>query len=318
MVDANSVIFITTHADPGNSTAEAGQPARQRKRKGSLAAELDPLLTPRRAPGQPGRPKGSENHEWTPEADRTLIELCEKWGPTKAKQIMCRKLQEFGLVDGMARPDTLRKAVEHRMSKLRLPTGQPRKTPAGRTAKRWTEAQITALLGALGADATIESVAARTGHTVKSVHAKLARLDYQVHEVSGFAVFTVDQLSALLQVTPRQVRRWKEKGLLETKDRRVTERDLGQFLKEHADGIPFEGLPRETQIYLVDLGYPCAESAEFRKNVREILDGVGRQRQHRRKAGATVETADRKARDRETAEGPADENSLSAGQSASE
>jgi hypothetical protein len=47
--------------------------------------------------------------------------------------------------------------------------------------------------------------------------------------------------------------------------------------------VPFESLPRETQIYLVDLGYPCAESANFRKNVREILDGVGRQRQHRRK-----------------------------------
>ena len=289
MVEPGSVISSTIQKDAAQpSAAEGIQPARQRKKKGSLAAELDPLLTPRLAPGQPGRPKGSANHEWTPEADRTLIELCEKWGPTKAKQIMCRKLQELGLVDGVARPDTLRKAVEHRMSKLGLPTGQPRKTPAGRTAKRWTEAQITALLGALGADATIESVAARTGHTVKSVHAKLARLDYQVHEVSGFAVFTVDQLSALLQVTPRQVRRWKEKGLLETKDRRVTERDLGQFLREHADGIPFEGLPRETQIYLVDLGYPCAESAKFRKNVREILDGVGRQRQHRRKARARV------------------------------
>ena len=258
MSESTPVMFSTFQKEEVQSAAADGtQPVRQRKKKGSLAAELDPLLTPRLAPGQPGRPKGSANHEWTPEADRTLIELFEKWGPTKAKQIMCRKLQELGLVDGVARPDTLRKAVEHRMSKLGLPTGHPRKTPAGRTAKRWTEAQITVLLGALGADATIESVAARTGHTVKSVHAKLARLDYQVHEVSGFAVFTVDQLSALLQVTPRQVRRWKEKGLLETKDRRVTERDLGQFLREHAGGIPFESLPRETQIYLVDLGYRC-------------------------------------------------------------
>jgi hypothetical protein len=315
MADSSSVIFNTTHT--GHTAGEAGQPTRQRKKKGSLAAELDPLLTPRLAPGQPGRPKGSANHEWTPEADRTLIELCEKWGPTKAKQIMCRKLQEFDLVEGMARPDTLRKAVERRMSKLGLPRGQPRKPPTGRTAKRWTEGQITALLGALGADATIESVAARTGHTVKSVHAKLARLDYSVHEVSGFAVFTVDQLSALLRVTPRQVRRWKEKGLLPTQGRRVTERDLGHFLREHAGGVPFESLPRETQIYLVDLGYPCAESAKFRKNVREILDGVGRQRQHRRKKGTRGLVGDGNAADHEAAGDSANETSLSAGQSGS-
>jgi hypothetical protein len=246
-----------------------------------------------------------------------LTKLCEKWGPTKAKQIMCRKLQEIGLVDGMVRPDTLRKAVERRMSKLGLPTGQPRKTPTGRTAKRWTEGQITTLLGALGADATIESVAARTGHTVKSVHAKLARLDYSVHEVSGFAVFTVDQLSALLQVTPRRVRRWKEEGSLRTQGRRVTEHDLGQFLREHAGGIPFESLPRETQIYLVDLGYPCAESAKFRKNVREILDGVGRQRQHRRKKGTRGLIGDGNAANHEAAGDSANETSLSAGQSGS-
>ena len=128
MVQPGSVISSTIQKDAAHpSAAEGIQPARQRKKKGSLAAELDPLLTPRLAPGQPGRPKGSANHEWTPEADRTLTELCEKWGPTKAKQIMCRKLQDLGLVDGVARSDTLRKAVEHRMSKLGLPTGQPRK-----------------------------------------------------------------------------------------------------------------------------------------------------------------------------------------------
>lgn len=310
MADPNSVMFSTFQSDTAQSAAAAGtQPVRKRKKKGSLAAELDPLLAPRLAPGEPGRPKGSPNHEWTPEADRALTDLCEKWGPTKAKQIMCRKLQELGLADEMARPDTLRKAVEHRMAKLGLPTGQPRRRPATRTSKRWTESQITTLLGSLGADATIESVAARTGHTVKSVQAKLARLDYRAHEVPGFAVFTVDQLSALLQVTPRQVRRWKEKGWLQTKGRQITERDLAQYLREHAGGITFENLPRETQVYLVDLGYPCAESATFRKNVREILDGVGRQRKHRRRGRSSNEVP---------AESPPNETSLSAGQSASE
>ena len=93
-----------------------------------------------------------------------------------------------------------------------------------------------------------------------------------MHEIAGFAIFTVDQISTLLNVTPRQIRRWKEKGWLQTKDRRITERDLGEFLREHADGIDYESLNRETQIYLVDLGYPCAEiggvSQECKANPR--------------------------------------------------
>jgi hypothetical protein len=284
MLESDSVTFSTQEA----TAAPAGnRPTRARKKKGSLGATLDPLLVPRLSPGQPGRPKGSANYEWTAEADGLLADLCQKWGPTKAKHIIQRRLQEFRIGDSEIRPDSIRRAVERRMAKLGLPTGRQRRPQTSRTAKRWTDAQITALLGALGADATIESVAARTGHTVKSVHAKLARLDYRGHEVSGFAVYTVDQVSSLLHATPRQIRRWKEKGWLETKDRRITERALGRFLRAHADVITFATLPRDAQVYLVDLGYPCAESATFRKNVKEILDSVGRQRKHRRKANAS-------------------------------
>ena len=314
----SSVIASTQPAVASEQLVNVGsKQVRQRKKKGSLAAELDPLLKPRLAPGHPGRPKGSANYKWTPDADRTLVELCKRLGPTKAKPIMQRKLLELGMADRGARPDTVRKAIEYRMAKLELPTGRPRRVPAGRTAKRWTEGQTSALLGALGADATIESIAARTGHSVKSVHAKLARLNYSVHEVPGFAVFTIDQVSALLNVTPRQVRRWKEKGWLQTKDRRITERDLGRFLREHADGIAYEGLNRETQIYLVDLGYPGAESVKFRKNVREVLDSVGRQRKHRRKVrsggGVLGDNVDEVPAVDSTSE-----TSLSAGQSTSE
>jgi hypothetical protein len=316
MAKTSSVIFHTNQADEADS--ETAGTSRARKKKGSLATKLDPLLTPRFASGRPGRPKGLANYEWTSEADRMLMDLCEKWGPTKAKHLMQRKLVELGIVGAGARPDTLRKAVEHRMAKLGLPTGQPRKTSADRATKRWTEGQTAALLGSLGADATIESVAVRTGHTVKSVLAKLARLGYRVHEVPGFAVFTIDQLSALLHVTLRQVRRWKEKGWLQSKDRRITERDLGQFLREHADGVDFESLPRETQVYLVDLGYPCEESANFRKNVREILDSVGRQRKYRRKSRASGEDGQGGQADEDAADESAGETSLIGDQHASE
>jgi hypothetical protein len=71
---------------------------------------------------------------------------------------------------------------------------------------------------------------------------------------------------------------------METKDRRITEECLGQFLRAHPDQIQFDSLPREDQIFLVDLGFPCREAATFKKNVREILDGIGRQRKPRRLA----------------------------------
>ena len=293
MLDPGPVRINTLDTRSAERSAAAEvQQAPQRKKKGSLAAQLDPLLQPRRAPGRPGRPQGATNYKWTPDADRMLIELSDKWGPTKAKPIMQRKLLELGVADGEARPDTLRKAVEHRMVKLGLPTGNPRKAPTSRTSKRWTEAQITALLGALGADATIESVAIRTGHSVKSVHAKLARLNYNVHEVFGCTVFTADQVADLLKVTPRQVRRWKEKGWLQTKGRRISERELGDFLCCHPEGIRYDELNRETQIYLVDIGYPGSKSVEFRKNVRQILDSVGRQRKYRRKVRANDESTE--------------------------
>ena len=96
MLDSDSVTFSTQEATappPGN------QPTRARKKKGSLGATMDPLLVPRLSPGQPGRPKGSANYEWTAEADGLLADLCQKWGPTKAKHIIQRRLQEFRIGD---------------------------------------------------------------------------------------------------------------------------------------------------------------------------------------------------------------------------
>jgi hypothetical protein len=222
--------------------------------------------------------------------------LCASRGAATAKHIIGRKIQEERLTGTDPRPDSVRKAVEYRMAKLGLSTGQKRMQPDSRQARRWTESETTALLGALGADATIGSIAARTGHPVKSVRAKLARLQYQVNEIHGYAEFTVGELADRIHVTPRKIRRWKEKGWLQTKDRRITEACLEQFLREHAQQIPFENLTREEQVYLIDLGYPCPEQKTFRRNVKEILDSVGRQRKTRRPArrrAASSRTASR-------------------------
>ena len=265
-----------------SSMADDIQPDHAPKKRGNLAATLDPLLEPRLAPGQPGRPRGVGNYDWTPESDGLLIEMCLKWDAAKAKRVIGRRIQEGRPTEAAPRPDSVRKAVERRMAQLGITTGQKRRKPDMRKPKTWTASQTTALLGALGGDASIESIAARTGHSVKSVRAKIARLEHTVDEIRGFKVFTSDDLATRLHVTPRQIRRWKERGWLETKDHRISEECLRRFLRAHPDRIPFDSLPREDQVFLVDLGFPSPEAAAFKKNVREILDGLGRQRQPRR------------------------------------
>jgi len=266
-----------------NSTTDDIQRSFVPKKRGNLAVTLDPLLEPRLATGKPGRPKGVRNYEWTPESDKLLMELCAKWSAAKAKRLMGLRIQESRSAEAAPRPDSVRKVVERRIARLGISAGQKRSQPKMRKVIPWTKSQTSALLGALGADATIESIAVRAGHSVKAVRAKIARLDYQLHELHGFATFTVSTLAALLRVTPRQIRRWKERGWLETKDHRITEECLGKFLRGHSDRIPFDRLPPENKVYLVDLGFPSAEAATFKKNVREILDGIGRQRNPRRR-----------------------------------
>src|ERR1039458_6074771 len=93
-----------------SSMADDIQPDHAPKKRGNLAATLDPLMEPRLAAGQPGRPMGVGNYEWTPEADGLLIEMCEKWDAAKAKRMMGRRIQEGRPTEAAPRPDSVRKA----------------------------------------------------------------------------------------------------------------------------------------------------------------------------------------------------------------
>lgn len=272
----------TTSQMAGNQDADDSTSNRVSKKRGNLAATLDQMLEPRLPPGKPGRPKGTSNYEWTPETDNLLAELCARSGTTKAKRLIGRRIQEDRPAGAVPRPDSVRKAVERRMAKLGICDGQKRSKPDTRDVKPWTECQTKTLLGALGADANIKSIAIRTGHSVKSVRAKIARLDYNVDEIPGATVYTADTLAQLLHVTPRQIRRWRQRGWLGTKDRRITAQCVKEFLRAHPDRIAYDSLPREAQIALIDLGFPSRDAEDFKKSVREILDGIGRQRKPRR------------------------------------
>ena len=271
----------------------AGEPP-EKATGGRLVETLDQLLEPRVAPGKPGRPAGAGNYEWTPEMDKALRELLARYDRdtapggwlAKAKNITAKRLMELCPHKSAPRKDSLRRAVERHMVFLGLSTGNPRKkaepNPAERTKKApkeksssgaWTQHEICALLGTIGGDLMNETLVERTHHSPKACYAKLYRLGHTVNELRSGA-FTVDEVAEMFQVTTRRVRTWKEKGWLKTTRRRVTDKDLVAFIKEHHELIAFDALPLKVRTFLIDLGYPAKEASRFKANVKAILETV--------------------------------------------
>ena len=261
---------------------------------GRLGETLDKILEPRVAPGKPGRPEGAGNYEWTPAMDKALRELLARYdrGGTAppggwlayAKRVMAKRLMELYPRGSKPRKDSLRRAVERRMVFLGLSTaGNPSKkaqfNPAEKTAPKevssgaWTPGEICALLGTLGGDLISETLVERTHRSVKACYAKLYRLGHTVNELRSGA-FTVDEVAEMFQVTTRRVRTWKEKGWLKMTRRRVTDKDLVAFIKEHHKLIAFDALPLKVRTFLIDLGYPAKEASRFKANVKAILETV--------------------------------------------
>lgn len=292
-VEAAACLEVKMMATSGgwNFGPEAGAPVKKEKKRGDLAKTLDPLLKPRVCGGNAGRPPGAVNYTWTAADDEALRDLCGRYSPAKVKQVFAKRLSSTER-EVTVSPDALRKAVERRMEKLGLKTGRPRATPRPRVVKRWTAPQVAALLGSIGEDASLETIAARTQHSVAAVRAKMARLDYEIGELAPGVSYTVAELAVFLMVSPRMVRRWREKQWLQTNRRRITENCLQAFVRAHPDQISFERLPQETQLYLIDLGYPSTKIRTLRANVRSIVEGIGRDRKTPRRPSAPTSNAD--------------------------
>lgn len=258
-----------------NSNHESNNGSNHHKPRGDLTETLDPLLSPRNPQKTAGRSKGSLNYTWPPAADAILVELASEHQTGKAKCAMFHRLKIFHGAAARTKPDAYRKAVEYRLAKLGLPTGESRRAEREKHVYPWTEVQVKALIGSLGEDVSLETIAKRTGHSVQAVRAKMVRLGYSAADIPGL---TTTELATLLLITPRQIARWKEKRWLETKNRRITEESVRCFLRAHSDRFDFDNLPYEAKIYLVDLGYSSESMASFRKTATEILSGLGRDR----------------------------------------
>ena len=136
------------------------------------------------------------------------------------------------------------------------PTNGRRSTP-----RPWGGNEEASLLDMVGTQ-SIPTVARCLRRTPKAVRSKLQRMGTRLEDVAGFKG---KDLVNWLKVTPKQVRRWREKGYLRSVAGRITEESLEAFCRDHAEKIPYHELSEHVQLWLRDLGYPAVNGISPRE-----------------------------------------------------
>jgi len=132
------------------------------------------------------------------------------------------------------------------------------------TPRPWDRAAEAMLLDMVGTQ-SIPTVARYLRRTPKAVRSKLQRMETPVEDLAGFKG---KDLVNWFNVTPKQVRRWREKGYLRSAAGRITEESLEAFCRDHPEKIPYDELGEHVQLWLRDLGYPAVDGL----SPRELTD----------------------------------------------
>jgi hypothetical protein len=101
-----------------------------------------------------------------------------------------------------------------------------------------------------------------------SVRLKLKSLHFEYQDLAGFKT---KDLAGLIDVTVRQVRRWRGKGYLRGVNGRIAEESFAKFCKSHPDKIPYHRLDARVQLWLRGYGYKVGASSG--EPVRQIHPG---------------------------------------------
>ncbi len=185
-----------------------------------------------------GKPRG-KTCRWTPKLDEVLRTAWTKGGHLTARRAV-RAL----------RPTWSRYSVKRRAAALGL--RRPR-------ARRWTPQEDFDLAAMIEGNASLKLIANRLGRTVPAVRKHLWDLGHKAESLGGYKV---KDLAETLGVPPTRVQYWVAEGFLLTKGGRITESSFSKFLQGHSMRVPFETLSRDTQGWLVEMGYPAEGSCE--------------------------------------------------------
>lgn len=136
----------------------------------------------------------------------------------------------------------------------------------------WTRAEEESLVDAASTQ-TILAIAEALGRSEASVRLKLKTLGYNLTDLAGFKV---KDLAALLGVTIRQVRRWRQKGYLRGLNGRITEESFSKFCRAHADKIPYSALAWDAKVWLRGFGYRPPETKLERPSMVTTRPATGK------------------------------------------
>jgi hypothetical protein len=135
------------------------------------------------------------------------------------------------------------------------PAGNGQQSTSWQTGRKWNASDVERLLNMSGSQ-TVPTIARQMGRSEKSVRRKLEQLGRTGGVLAGFKS---KDLAHDLQVSVRQIRRWRRRGYLECMSGRITEESFEKFCRDHPDKIPYRQLSHETQLWLESFGYPAGE-----------------------------------------------------------
>lgn len=128
------------------------------------------------------------------------------------------------------------------------------------SGRLWTRSEEETLIEAASTQ-TVSEIARNLGRSEASVRLKLKSLGYSQSDLAGFKV---KDLAVMLDVTIRQVRRWRQKGYLKGRSGRITEESFIKFCRVHVEKIPYAQLGWDAKVWLRSFGYrPPAQASTY-------------------------------------------------------
>ena len=231
------------------------------KKSDKPSPTCDSLLEPQCSASQSGRPWGANNGESNPHsktAKTARRKRGRKVGKPRGKS--CRWTAELDEILKTAWAQgglrTARRALRQHEPTWSRYSIKKRAAVLGlcrRRAPRWTDTDENHLLWSIDSNASLALIAERLGRTVAAVRKRLRDLDYTAESLGGFKVKDVAEMFG---VPPPRVQYWVAEKLLLTKGGRITDSSVSKFLAEHPEKIPFDGLSRDMQNWLREMGYP--------------------------------------------------------------
>jgi hypothetical protein len=170
---------------------------------------------------------------WTPELNARFSECCRSRGVGVA-------VSDLQRITGYPRDAVLRHAYKLGVAK-----------PACSLLREWKDAELRFLVESVQ-HLSVKTIAKELGRTERAIWRKVEELGLSAKCLEGF---TTREVLKKLHVWHARLKSWIESGWIKVgRNRRITERSLRSFLREHRDELNWDAFDSETCQWLAELG----------------------------------------------------------------